>query len=380
MPTSSENTLQPRIRVYAFDALRVIAILAVLLIHALLTGRRFGHTPALSALDDAVHFAVPVFVFVSGALLWSRPWHKGTFHTFVKKRFARIGPSYLLWSSLYIMLIFVGISGLVAKPLGLHITQLGFESSGLLHYVSRAFVYLLTGESWYHLYFIPMIFVFYLLTPLASRALRRFKGSAELLVLATLCLKVLVWPPLSSMLASWGSFTIDAFLAHLFQHLPNMALGGWFALRFDDALKAYSARWQQGARRAANDPAAQDSAPRSMAALAGLSLRPLKLGLSSFGDIALIALPAFLLEPFWVKIRKPLAHASRLSFGVYYIHPLFLLAVQRITMAHLTHDRWVEFWTSTGGVALTWLILIIGSYAACLLIDRVQKLRWIIGA
>lgn len=380
MHASPENSPEPRTRVYAFDALRVIAILAVLLIHALLTGRRFGHTPALSALDDAVHFAVPVFVFVSGALLWSRPWQKGTYRAFVKKRFARIGPSYLLWSALYITFIFVGISGVSAKPLGLHLTGLGFESGGLLHYISHTLVYLVTGQSWFHLYFIPMIFVFYLLTPLASKALRGFQGSAELLVLATLCLKVLVWPPLSSVLASGSNPAVGAFLAHLFQHLPNMALGGWFGLRFKALLKAYSARWQQGVRVEPSSQTTQDSAPHSLPALAGFSLKPWKLGLSSFGDIALVALPTFLLEPLWVKIRRPLAKASQLSFGVYYIHPLFLLAVQRITMAHLTYERWVAFWTSIRGVMLTWLILIIGSYAACLLIDRVRKLRWIIGA
>lgn len=384
-PTSTQKAVQ-KTHIYAFDALRVYAILTVLLIHALMTGRDIGQPLAIKNFDNWIHYAVPLFVFVSGALLWSRPWKRGTYGTFVKQRFMRIGPSYFFWSALYIVLLYSGQPGSGA----LYASQYnwnGLRTGGvdLLTNLTRSPGYVFSGHSWYHLYFIPMIFTFYLLTPLFARALHAKKGAAELTVIATLLIKLFVWPLLAGALETLDNPFIVSYCTHIFQHLPAMALGGWFGVRVMPFLSQWS---QKGStKQASNDcpPSSSGSDVQTTASgvfVGGLSKAAqasLKGALFPFYQIMLFVLAARLLEPLWIKIRKPLMTASQLSFGVYYIHPIFLLIAQQASLALLKPYNWNGFWTSWQGAWLTWGFLLITSYASCWLISKSERMRWIIG-
>lgn len=371
----AHNTTQ-KTHVYAYDALRVFAILTVLLIHALMTGRKIGQPLSIENFDTWIHYAVPLFVFVSGALLWSRPWKPRTYGTFVKHRFLRIGPSYLFWSAIYIALLYSGQPGSNAIY-GVQYNWNGLRTGAVdvLTNLMRLPGYLLSGHSWYHLYFIPMIFTFYLLTPLFARALHAKKGSAELTVLATLAIKMWLWPLLADGLNALGNPFLTSYCTHIFQHLPAMALGGWFGLRLGPYLKAWSQKWT------ARDGATTMSNFGGFVSFASLKAvaRPLKGALFPFYQIALFVVPACLLEPLWIKIKKPLSVASQLSFGVYYIHPLFLLIAQKASLAFFSATSWGSFWTSWQGAWLTWGFLLITSYASCYLVSKSERARWIIG-
>ena len=386
------QTSHTRPRIHAFDALRVFAILTVLLIHAIMTGREIGQPASLAKFDDWIHYAVPLFVFVSGALLWSRPWKGGHYGAFVKKRIQRVGPSYLFWSIVYLVLLYAGFTGSHAIYASQYNWQ-GLSTGGVnwLTNIIRIPGYLFSGHTWYHLYFIPMIFTFYLLTPLFARALRAFKWSAELTVLAALCLKILVWPHVSDGLEALGNPFLLSYTSHLFQHLPNMALGGWFGMRFGGLLTSYSLHWTFNEGKnvmTAIEPDeiglkhVKDGEPtRTIAApaLAGFSVKAWSMGLSSFWNIGIFAIPACLLEPLWIKIQKPLRAASHLSFGVYYIHALYVLVAQKLTLAFLDPDYWAQFWISWQGIAITWVFLVVASYGTCWLLSKSERLRWIIG-
>lgn len=98
-------------RVLVWDALRVVGMLAVIGIHALMTSRGIGASPQMAALDRTLHFAVPLLVFISGALVWGRRAgaKPPSATTFFKKRAQRVGLPYLAWFSLYAALLFSGI-------------------------------------------------------------------------------------------------------------------------------------------------------------------------------------------------------------------------------------------------------------------------------
>lgn len=389
------HTQQPKkTRIFAYDALRVFAILTVLLIHALMTSRGIGQTSTMAAFDRWIHYAVPLFVFVSGALIWSRPWENGSYATFVKRRVLRVGPSYLFWSVIFIALLYAGFSGSGALY-GNEYNWNGLPTAGVdfLTYVSRIPGYLFSGHSWYHLYFIPMILTFYLLTPLFARALRAFKGSAELTVVAALCFKGLLGPVIFAGLTQLGNPFINSYCTHLVQHLPAMALGGWFGVRMGKALSMWSVRWatstsasilqltspKSGAEK--SYPAAlREKIPHAAPALfAGTAPMKISSLLWPFAQVALFVIPACLLEPLWQALKKPLKAASELSFGVYYIHALYLLIAQKLSLAFLDPDLWNGFWTSWSGVLLVWAFLIIASYATSWLLSKSPRLRWIIG-
>ena len=83
-------------RILAYDALRTFAIVSVVAIHSLMPYRDLLASNApVRLLDDLLHYAVPLFVFISGALVWGRPWpsHPGAYRRFLVRRGTAIGRS-----------------------------------------------------------------------------------------------------------------------------------------------------------------------------------------------------------------------------------------------------------------------------------------------
>lgn len=133
-------------RHHAVDALRVLAILAVVAIH---TSTRTieavnGNIDALPfsfLVNQISRFAVPLFFLISGYVLeLSYPNHQNYF-VYLKKRFNRIFLPYLVWSALYYVVIYPihGVNFIEA---------------------------LIGGSASYQLYFIPTLLIFYILFPL----------------------------------------------------------------------------------------------------------------------------------------------------------------------------------------------------------------------
>ena len=61
-------------RILAYDALRAFAIVTVVAIHSLMPYRAvFRPTAPVRVFDDLLHYAVPLFVFISGYFVWRRP-------------------------------------------------------------------------------------------------------------------------------------------------------------------------------------------------------------------------------------------------------------------------------------------------------------------
>lgn len=138
-------------RNYTVDFLRLVAILAVVLIHTTNTSMQLGyyslsHMPLSFFLNHFSRFAVGVFFAISGYLLASRFNPKLPVLSFYKRRLSKLILPYLVWSAIYYVSMFQ------FNPTSL------FSSDFLLD--------ILSGNASYQLYFIPTIIVLYFLFPL----------------------------------------------------------------------------------------------------------------------------------------------------------------------------------------------------------------------
>ena len=200
--------------------LRGVAILGVIAIH---TSAHFTYVDNSSlvvraniVVDVLAHFAVPLFILLSGIALTLRYGSNGAQFDagqFYKRRLARIIPPYVVFSLLYLLLFSAeyGPPELLWVPLAL-----------------------LTGSAYYHLWFVALLLQLYLLYPWLRGALRwtTRRNAAGPLLLAAFLLQ-LAWnlgaPLLRDALADRPLFeTVFSerfFLSHLFYFLLGMAAG-----------------------------------------------------------------------------------------------------------------------------------------------------------
>lgn len=145
---------------FSLDALRAVAIIAVVAIHQTTTTLQvLNHNVGVAYfslyLNQASRFAVPLFFLISGFVLELN--YKGGFSysTYLKKRASRILIPYLTWSLLYYSI------------------SHEFRFSNFLSW--NFLLNLLNGTSSYHLYFIPTLIIFYLLFPFLHKSIRLIK-------------------------------------------------------------------------------------------------------------------------------------------------------------------------------------------------------------
>lgn len=352
--THTHAPLPPRGRIVAYDALRVFAIATVVAIHTLMPYRSALPADApVRVFDDLLHYAVPLFVFLSGVLVWARPWKggSGAYRDFLKRRFTVIALPYLAWAALY-SAIFVFQAPESAAAVR--------ELPGLI----------LNGHVWYHLYFVPMLLTFYLFTPIASRIAHR---SPELLVLGAYAVRLLAGPLIvGSMRELLGTLGWQ-YATHVVIHLPHMALGAWFALRAASLPRWFRSSWWLllSVGLAINTGAstdlfsAMDRLPRN--GIIALGMAAMVLG---------IVLKAQSVEPLYEHWSTKLTRAGSLAFGVYFVHPLFLLAVD-VALASLDAERiWL---TQPWFPVAVWSAVLAASFAVAGLLARRPATAWLVG-
>ncbi|MGN7356150.1 acyltransferase [Paenibacillus sp. SAF-054] len=168
-------------RIRELELLRGMAFLAVALQHAIahysvVDGVKMEDGVIMTVLLMASKFAVPVFIFITGLVLFYNYDGRINYFTFIRKRFMDILVPYIIWSAVYFLVSHAW-----------DISQAG-----------QWVMMLFTGKNSYHLWYIVMIFQFYLLFPVFRYVMRKFASwipfkwrAAALTVAGLLCLLLL---------------------------------------------------------------------------------------------------------------------------------------------------------------------------------------------
>jgi len=206
----AEPAVQQR-RSAPFDLLRVMACLAVILLHLAATivrDREFLGTAAWhlsNAINAATAWCVPVFIMLSGALLLNPEKH-GPFDRFGARRLHRVLPAIIVWPAVY----------LAWRAFYWHES---LSAGVVLHDLLR-------GQPYIHLYFLFIIAGLYLVTPFLVTALGRFsRGDLRNVILLITVLAVA-----DGLLATgYGPFSSSLFS----MFIPYLAyyLAGWYCVQ-----------------------------------------------------------------------------------------------------------------------------------------------------
>ncbi len=191
-------------RHHAVDALRVLAILAVVAIHTSTrtieaVNGNIDSLPFSFLINQVSRFAVPLFFLISGYVLeLSYPKHQNYF-VYLKKRFNRIFLPYVAWSAFYYVVIYP-------------IHNVNFIDA------------LVGGNASYQLYFIPTLLIFYSIFPLLHEIYRVLSNKFVLILLIVLQLFLLsrdyyvhplpIFYPLDIALLNYVFFVIGMVASH----------------------------------------------------------------------------------------------------------------------------------------------------------------------
>lgn len=155
---------QKKERIEEVTLLRAFAFLAVTLQHCI---AEYIYRPDILQSDSIMlamlfhftRFGTPTFVFLSGLILFYNYSGKLNYRSFIRKRFGDIFVPFLCWTIIY----WIAVEGVIGGKL--------MQPSAW----PSLFLQLIKPTNGYHLWFILMIFQFYLLFPLFSRAVAAFR-------------------------------------------------------------------------------------------------------------------------------------------------------------------------------------------------------------
>lgn len=168
-------------KISEIELLRGISFLAIVLQHALASFIYLPATSEANALISAfllllIRFAVPMFVFITGLVLFYNHGDEVlNYPEMIRRRFSQVFIPYFVWTMFYF--IWVGlISG--SPPRG---------EADLLAQIAQLTI---SGDGYYHLWYIVMILQFYLVFPLFRYIVRRGKSWAVTTLIVSLGLYV----------------------------------------------------------------------------------------------------------------------------------------------------------------------------------------------
>lgn len=355
------------------EYMRGFAALAVVAVHISMNYTRIPAVNLLALVNVfiyvAAHFAVPVFIFISGWVLAARYSGDYPLRGFYRRRAWRILPPYLFFTALYLLVTVEGTIGFAGVPT-----------------VGRVVEALLLGNAAYHLWFFVLIIQLYLLFPLVVRGYDRInRGGAGLFLLFSLFIVQILWNAGAHLMGTfagpeWYTVLIRLFPSHLFYFVLGIHVAR-HAEHCRSALRSFSPGWVL----AATGAGALVTGGMWVAAV----LRYGSLSASSVGVFCVYRI----LEPFYytpviaalVLVAWRLdggggrtAGASRSfgehSYGIYLVHPL-VIAVGAVAWFSFTGLSWADW--PTYPVLFTAAVL--ASYAAVRLLSGVPYAGCLLG-
>lgn len=154
MSTVGSTTPPKRRYVQALDLVRALTICSVIAVHSTWFTANGGTSVAAGAVSSILHFTRESFMALSGFVLtysvWKKPIKWGGFWA---KRYRLVFFPYVVWSFLY-LIFFHPVTSLSS-----FLQTFGFD--------------LLTGQAWFHMYYLLITMQFYLLMPLFYRLMQK---------------------------------------------------------------------------------------------------------------------------------------------------------------------------------------------------------------
>lgn len=342
-------------RLQAFDILRVLATLAVIGIHV---SADYASTSGGGMFfNQVVRFSVPMFIIISGFLLYyqelssSRPEAAVSFY---RKRFSKILWPYVIWTVFYTLMT-------------QYLLHTWPDRLVLLAAVGK---HLIWGTGAYHLYFMVIIIQCYLLYPLLGVWLHNHYMSfiTVLLLLLSLC-QVFLYLHTIGRQHLPGTINPQLYLVAFPIWIGYFGLGmylatikAWIEARLSYALWPWGVLWAV-----------------SLALLLGDSYISGSYASSGKPTIMIYTIMSFLF--FYGLALKynckefPLSGwLSRQSFLIYLAHPVVLLFLQRI----VHKAGYPAAWQGTTGMLMLYLLTVAISVAAVYLV-RNHPWLWLLG-
>ena len=162
-----------------FEILRGFAIIGVLVLHSFSDLHRIDEINfvkiTLIPISTLSEIGVPLFLFISGFILYSKYNNNYKTFNFYKKRFKRIIPAYLVFSFLYEFYFFI-------------FKELHFQVN--LVNIYKIIMDLLTATSFYHFWFFGLIFNFYLFYPLINKIVNKFKDKINYILFFSIIIQL----------------------------------------------------------------------------------------------------------------------------------------------------------------------------------------------
>ena len=325
------------------DYLRGFAALAVTAVHISMHFTLFPGVSLPALLNAfvyiAAHFAVPVFIFISGWVLALRYSGEHSLRTYYRRRARTILPAYLFFTALYLLI-----------PVEGAIRFAGIPDPGTV--VSA----LLTGSAAYHLWFFVVIIQLYILYPLIIRGYDAFDraGAALYLLLALLLCQVL-WNVGAHAAgafagADWYTILSRAFPSHLFYFVLGIHVSRHTG-RTGSIVRSISPAWVVVA---AGTGALLVGGVWVLPILLQGSLSGATLGVFSLYRIieplyyvpviVLLIMVATRLEEAGGLLAGSIRSIGEHSFGIYLIHPL-VIAILAAAWASLAGMAWADWMT-----------------------------------
>jgi len=315
------------------------------------------------------HFAVPVFIFISGWVLAARYAGEYSLREFYRRRAWRILPPYLFFTALYLL---VAVEGT-------------FEFAGVPAPGAVAET-LLLGTAAYHLWFFVLIIQLYLLFPLIVRGYDWFdRGGAGLYLLLSLLFIQVLWnvgAHLAGAFAGpeWYTVLIRVFPSHLFYlvlgiHVARHTEG------FRSTVRSLSAAWVLAAAGAGAlllggiwAAAVLHYGSFAGSSLAVFCIYRILEPLYYVPVIAVLVLAAWRLDGIGGRTAGASRSFGEHSYGIYLVHPL-IIAAAAAAWTSLSGLSWADWET----YPVIFMVVALASYAAVRAASRVPYAGYVLG-
>ncbi|MNO29636.1 Acyltransferase family protein [compost metagenome] len=380
-------TVAKKVKIAELDIVRALCILAVIIVHAtsyatiqLVDSQYFVF---YNFMNIFMKYGTPTFIAMSAFVLFynynDRPLNRELIFGFYKKRLLYILLPYFIFSLFYFTL-----SQFIAGSGSLWSTEM------LLNFINK----LITGKAYTHLYFVFINVQFYLLFPLLLLLFKKYPGLKKWSIIAGIAIQWLF------ILGNKYQFHVSSRGSWCFTYFSYYMLGAWLGMYYP-AIKAWliQEHREMKQKQPGQEQGSQAHPSRGLL-LRGLWAIWLCSGISHtyvwyqsrvhgtqfngliydflYSVFAVTSLPVLMLAVHYLLSKKQLSslglslkRLGSLSFGVYLIHPFFLLVYRQLSPA--ISSAWLlHLWYFGGFIAA-----LCCSWIAVGLVARYFRYGWV---